>query len=131
MNRKLLISSSALDAKQKATDQAILKAPRPGQSPARLWPWLAVLLVTGVFLLGGVSIWAANWLRSIPLALNANATQPRVHVTTLNVKRTASYADLNLTVVSAQYASSFSDDLIRPGPAVVQISIRGRSLHVQ
>ena len=124
MNRKLLISSSALDAKQKATDQAILKAPRPGQSPARLWPWLAVLLVTGVFLLGGVSIWAANWLRSIPLALNANATQPRVQVTTLNVKRTASYADLNLTVVSAQYASSFSDDLFRPGPAVVRLNIQ-------
>lgn len=124
MNRKLLISSSDLDAKQKATDQAILKAPRPGRPPARLWPWLAVLLIMGVFLLGGISVWAANWLRSIPLALNANSAQPRVQVTTLNVKRTASYADLNLTVVNAAYASSFSDDLIRPGPAVVRLNMQ-------
>ncbi len=123
-----MISSSALDAKQdarpKAPDQTILKTPRPGRPSTRLWPWLAILLGIGIILLGGVSIWAANWLRSVPLALNVNAGQARVQVTSLNVKRTASYADLNLTVVSAQFASSFSDDLIRPGPAVVRLNMQ-------
>lgn len=105
-------------------DQTILKTPRPDQPPTRLWPWLAILLVVGVILLGGVSIWAANWLRSVPISLNTNTGQPRVQVTTLNVERTASYADLNLTVVSAQYATSFSNDLIRPGPAVVRLNMQ-------
>lgn len=75
-------------------------------------------------MLGGVSFWAANWLRSVPLALNANTGQAHVQITTLDVKRTASYADLNLTVVSAQYATSFGDDLIRTGPAVVRLNMQ-------
>ncbi len=124
MDRKLLISSSVLDAKQKTPEQSILTAPRPDRPSTRLWPWLAILLVTGVFLLGGVSIWAANWLRSVPIALNAKTNVARVQITTLNVKRTVSYADLNLTVVSAQYAPSFSDDLIRPGSAVVRLNMQ-------
>ena len=124
MNRKLLIASSALDAKQKTPEQSILKTPRPGRPSTRLWPWLAILLGTGVFLLGGVSFCAANWLRSVPISLSVNTTQAHVQVTTLSVKRTASYADLSLTVVNAQYASSFSDDLIRPGPAVVRLNMQ-------
>src|SRR5690348_8599184 len=119
-----MISSSALDAKPKEPEQTILKTPRPDRPSTRMWPWLAILLGIGVILLGGVSIWAANWLRSVPLALNANTTQSNVQITTLNVKRTAAYADLNLTVVNAQYASSFGDDLIRPGPAVIRLNMQ-------
>ena len=124
MIRKVSISSSVLDEKQKTPEQNILNTRRPDRPSTRLWPWLAILLVTGVFLLGGVSIWAANWLRSVPIALNAGAGQARISITTLNVKRTVSYADLNLTVASAQYATSFSDDFIRPGPAVVRLNIQ-------
>jgi len=124
MNRKLLITSSMVDTKPKAPGQSILHTPRPDRPSTRLWPWLAILLGTGVFLLGGVSFCAANWLRSVPIALNANSVEARVQVTTLNVKRTASYADLSLTIANAQYASSFNDDLIRPGPAVVRLNMQ-------
>ncbi len=113
-----------VETKPKAPGETILKSPRPDRPSTRLWPWLAVLLVTGVFLLGGVSFCAANWLRSLPISLSANSAQAHVQVTMLNVKRTAQYADLSLTVVNAQYASSFNDDLIRPGAAVVRLNMQ-------
>ena len=113
-----------VETKPKAPGQTILTTPRPDRPSTRLWPWLAILLGTGIFLLAGVSFCAANWLRSVPISLSANTTQPHAQVTTLNVRRTASYADLNLTVVNAQYASSFSNDFIRPGPAVVRLNIQ-------
>ncbi len=122
MTRKLLVSSSVLDAKQKTPGQSILNTPKPQRSSTRLWPWLTILLVTGILLLGGVSFFTWNWLRSVPITLNANPARPGT--TTLNVKRTVSYADLSLTVVSAQYAPSFSDDLIHPGPAVVRLNMQ-------
>lgn len=122
MIRKLLATSPVVDAKQKTPGQSILNAPRPERPSTRLWPGLIILLVTGVILLGGVSFFTWNWLRSVPITLNANPA--RVQATTLPVKRTVSYADLSLTVVSAQYATSFSDDLIRPGSAVVRLNMQ-------
>lgn len=124
MSRKLLIASSMVENKPKAPGETVLNTPRPERPPTRLWPWLAVLLVTGVFLLGGVSFCAVNWLRSLPISLSANTAQAHVQATTLNVKRTALYADLSLMVESAQYATSFSDDLIRPGAAVVRLNMQ-------
>ena len=122
MTRKLLVTSFVLDAKQKTPGQSILNTPRPQRPSTRLWPWLTILLVTGILLLGGVSFFTWNWLRSVPITLNANPAQPGT--TTLQVKRTVLYADLSLTVVSAQYAPSFSDDLIHLGPAVVRLNMQ-------
>ena len=124
MTRKFLATSSAQETKPKTPGQKILNTPRPGRPSTRLWPWLALLLVMGIFLLGWVSVWAVNWLRSVPISLNANTNTTRPQIATLNVKRTVSYADLGLTVVSTQYASSFGDDLIRPGPAVVRLNMQ-------
>jgi hypothetical protein len=122
MTRKLLLTSSVLDAKQKTQGQSILNSPKPKRPSTRLWPWLTILLVTGILLLGGVSFSTWNWLRTVPITLKANPA--RVQTTTLHMKRTVSYADLSLTVVSAQYAPSFSDDLIHPGPAVVRLTMQ-------
>jgi hypothetical protein len=122
MARKLLVTTSVLDAKQKTTGQSILNTPRPERPLTRLWPWLALLLVTGILLLSGVSFFTWKWLRSVPITLNTNAVRPQI--TTFNVKRTVSYADLSLTVVSVQYATSFSDDLIHLGPAVVRLNMQ-------
>lgn len=124
MTRKLLVTSSVLDAKQKTPGESILNTPKPERPSTRLWPLLTILLLTGMLLLGGVSFFTWNWLRSVPITLNANANPARVQATTLHVKRTVSYADLNLTVVSAEYAPSFSDDLIHPGPAVVRLNMQ-------
>lgn len=124
MTRKLLVTSSVLNAKQKTPGQSILNTPKPERPSTRLWPGLTILLVTGVLLLGGVSFFAWNWLRNVPITLDANANPASVQSTTLHVKRIASYADLSLTVVSAQYAPSFSDDLIHSGPAVVRLNMQ-------
>ncbi len=124
MTRKLLVPSSVLDAKQKTLEQSILNTPKPKRPSTRLWPWLTILLITGILLLGGVSFFTWNWLRSVPITLNTNANPARVQATILQVKRTVSYADLNFTVVNAQYAPSFSDDLIHTGPAVVRLNMQ-------
>ena len=124
MTRKLLVTSSVLDAKQKTPGQSILNTPKPQRPSTRLWPWLTILLVTGILLLGGASFFTWNWLRSVPITLNVEANPARVQATTLHVKRTVSYADLSLTVVNAQYAPSFSDDFIRTGPAVVRLNMQ-------
>jgi hypothetical protein len=124
MTRKLLILSSVLDAKQKTPEQSILNTPKPKRPSTRLWPWLTILLATGILLLGGISFFTWNWLRTVPITLNTNANPARVSATILQVKRTVSYADLSLTVVSAQYAPSFSDDLIHPEPAVVRLNMQ-------
>lgn len=66
---------------------------------------------------------AGVWIRSIqfPASFNQSATPPPI--TTFNVQRTAPYAGLNITVVTAQYASSFADDDIHLGPATVRLTL--------
>lgn len=122
MTRRTLATSSLLETGQKTPGQNILHTPRPQRPSNRLWPWLVILLVVGIVLLGGVSLFTWNWLRSVPITLNANPVHPQV--TTFNVNRTASYADLSLTVVNAQYATSFGDDLIHSGSAVVRLNMQ-------
>jgi hypothetical protein len=39
------------------------------------------------------------------------------------VQRSATYADLNFTILNAQYATSFPDDTIQSGPAVVRVNL--------
>ena len=124
MSRKLLITSSALNAKQKTPGESILNMPKPERPSTRLWPWLTILLVMGILLLGGVSIFTWNWLRNVPITLDAGANPARVQTTTLQVKRTISYADLSFTVVSAEYAPSFGDDLIHSSPFVVRLNMQ-------
>ncbi|HKV59016.1 MAG TPA: hypothetical protein VJO32_12075, partial [Ktedonobacteraceae bacterium] len=122
MTRRSLAAASLLEAKQKTPGKSILDTPRPQRPPNRLWPWLIILLVTGVILLSVVSIATWNWLHSLPITLNANTVH--TEITTFKVNRTVSYADLNLNVVNAQYSTSFSDDLIHSGPAFVRLNMQ-------
>ena len=122
MTRKLLAISSILEAKPKPPAQSIFNAPKPVRPSNRLWPWLTILLVMDILLVGGVSFFTWNWLRNMPITLNGNS--PRSQITALNVKRTVPYADLSLSVLSAQYATSFSDDFIHLGPAVARVNMQ-------
>lgn len=87
-----------------------------------LWLWASLLLV-GIIIVIVVSMTAGAWIRNIhiPTNLNQNVTPPAI--TTFNVQRTARYAGLNITIVTAQYASSFVDDDIHLGPAVVRLTL--------
>ncbi|HVB74483.1 MAG TPA: hypothetical protein VNE38_13090 [Ktedonobacteraceae bacterium] len=122
MTRKSLATTPVLEAKQKSSGQSIVNAPKPKRPSTRLWPWLSILLLTGLLLLSGVSYFTWNWLRNVPVMLNTNVVKPQT--ITLNVMRTVSYADLSLTMLSAEYANSFSDDFIHPGPAVVRLNVQ-------
>ncbi|HEX4205109.1 MAG TPA: hypothetical protein VHZ51_13130, partial [Ktedonobacteraceae bacterium] len=85
------------------------------------WPCIALLVVVLIF--GGLSSPLNTWLKN----MQANSTSgktPAAPITTMQVQRTAPYAGLDITVISAQYATYFTDDNIRPGPATVRLNIR-------
>lgn len=121
MTKKQLHSSTLIETKQKEASQKIAGAPE-SIVPRRLWPWLAALLILGLLLLGSFSYVTWNWLRNLSIFTPSNAPQPSI--TTLNIHRTVTYADLTITVVNAQYAASFSDDEVHAGPAVVRLNMQ-------
>ncbi len=91
------------------------------------WLWLVAVLVVGAVVLIVVSSIAGYWLQNIHLPAASsviNPTATTVPVTTLNVGRTAPYAGLDMTVTSAQYATSFSDDNIQSGAAIVRLNMQ-------
>jgi len=89
---------------------------------SRLYPWLSIILVAGLFIgtMAGFVAW--NWLKGLQFTSSNSTSLPQV--TTLNVQRTVSYADLNFTVLNAQYGTSFADDDIHAGQAVVRLNMR-------
>lgn len=89
---------------------------------SRLRPWLSIILMVGLLIGTLVGLGAWNWLKGLQLTTSSSTSLPQI--TTLNVQRTISYADLNFTVLNAQYATSFADDDIHAGPAVVRLNMR-------
>ena len=83
---------------------------------------IAGLFVIGLTILGSVSYITWNWLHNLQISIGPSSVQAP-SITTFSVQRTAAYADLNFTVLNAQYATSFSDDTIQPGPAVVRVNL--------
>ncbi len=92
------------------------------RQPSIFWPWLGGLLLVGLVIVGLVTFAVWNWLNNVQNGINAN--QPSYTLSTLNIQRSSLYAGLNVTLVNVQYAPSFSDDLVRAGPAVVRVNVR-------
>ena len=107
--------------REATSNAANLRIPQKKQ-PSRLGPWLSFILVVGVLILIVASIGAWNWLKGLKFQIASTTVSPQV--TTLNVQRTIPYADLNFTVLKVQYATSFTDDDIHAGPAVVRLNMR-------
>lgn len=123
MVKKALNATSILATKHITSARKTFKASKPKNSfPKRLWPWLSFLLIVGVIVLGTISFLTSSWLKGLTSTYGAKPAQPMI--TTYKVNRTALYADMNMTVVNAQYAPSFSDDLIHSAPAVVRLNMR-------
>jgi hypothetical protein len=95
---------------------------RREESPTHVGPLLVAVLIFGVVILSTISITLGGLLQSIHFAVNTATSQPPI--TMLNVQRTAPYAGLNFTVLTAQYSTSFNDDTIQAGPAMVRLNIR-------
>lgn len=95
---------------------------RKEESPFRVWPLLITLLVVGLLIITIVSVTLGGLFQNLHFGTNTASSQPPI--TTFNVQRTAPYASLNFTVLTAQYATSFIDDTIHLGPAIVRVNVR-------
>lgn len=102
------------------TTTARLRALKKRQ-PSVFWPWLGGLLVVGLVIIGVVSLAVSNWLSSIQNA--SNTSQPSSPATTVKVQRSLMYAELQFTLLNMKYATSFNDDLIHSGQAVVRAEV--------
>ncbi len=122
MVKKTSITDGVIDSSYQTTDQWFV-APLKNLMPSKLWISVVGLLIIGLIILSGVSYFTWNWLRNVQVVLGS-ATNTQHTITTLNVQRTVTYADLNFTVLTAQYAISFPDDTIQTGPAVVRLNMR-------
>lgn len=99
-----------------------LPAPETKKQPAVFWPWLGGLLLVGLVIVVVITSIVWNWLNSVQKGINA--AKPTVALASLNVQRSSYYAGLNITLLNAQYATSFSDDLIHSSPATVRVTLR-------
>ena len=95
---------------------------RKEESLSRVWPLLFTLLAVGLLIITVVSITLGGLFQNLHFGTNIATSQPPI--TTFNVQRTSPYASLNFTVLTAQYATSFIDDTIHLGPAIVRVNIR-------
>lgn len=119
MAKKTTIESTIIEPAQKARPQGPPERPKPSKQ----WLWIGSLLVVGLIIVASVSNIAWSWLKNIPIPLGMSGT-PVPSITTLNVQRSINYADLTFTVLNTQYATSFADDTIQSGPAVVRLNVR-------
>jgi hypothetical protein len=75
-----------------------------------------------MIILSGVSYITWNLLRNVQVTIGAGDTQPTI--TTFNVQRTGTYADLYFTVLNAQNANSFQNDPIQTGQTILRVNMR-------
>lgn len=116
------INSASLPAvRRNPFRKSVLNAPKNAE-PKRLWFWILLLLVAGALVLGIVGTATWNWIRTFPLF--TSSTTPPPLVTTLKIARSMPYADLTVTVLTAQSSSSFSDDAIHAGPVMVRLNMQ-------
>src|SRR6266700_4485031 len=125
MAKKSLITSSEMrsvndSVTNDTSTKRILYPPRNSQS-SKLWLWITSILIIGVIIFGGVSYITWNWLKNVHVTLGASNTQPAI--TTFHVERAGTYAELSFTVLNAQYATTFPNDAIQTGHALVRVNL--------
>jgi hypothetical protein len=96
--------------------------------------WASLILVGGVMIAIAVSVTVGAWLKTIQVPALINQVMqgaastpdaaPPDSVTSLSVQRSASYAGLAITVITANYAPAFADDAIQAGPALLRLNLR-------
>ncbi len=105
-------------------EKLLLPAPPVVQTdskPRMLWLRFSTILIVGLVLLGVGSVIALGLLKNFRNSLNPVVTP--VPITTFTVHRSATYAGLNFTVTSVQYASTFADDDIHSSQGLVRLNM--------
>ncbi len=121
MTKKTSITAKASSSSEKNTAQGNTYFYKQANVP-QLWLWLAAVIVVGVLIVVLVSSVATSRFKNIHFTINP--TIPVPPITTFQIQRTAPYAGLDMTVISAQYATFFTNDNVHPGPAVVRLNMR-------
>ncbi|HEX6477518.1 MAG TPA: hypothetical protein VF043_01640 [Ktedonobacteraceae bacterium] len=119
---KKVPSTLLVEQLREATSKAASSRVPQKRRSSRLGPWLSIILVVGIFSMTVVSLFTWNWLKTLKIQTSNTTVPPPV--TTLNVQRTVPYADLNFTVLNVQYATSFANDDIHAGSAVMRLNMR-------
>jgi hypothetical protein len=109
-------------ATSRPAEKKVVLPPSASTDGPKLRVWLATLFMVGVIILVVMSFVAPGWFKGLVGLIYPSSAAPSI--TTFNVGRTAPYAGLQFTVVNAQYATSFSDDNIHLGQAVVRLNMR-------
>jgi hypothetical protein len=125
MAKKSLIPSSEMRAisntsTNDTSTKRMLYPPRNSQS-SMLWLWVVGLMIIGLIIFGSVSNIALHWFDTIHITLGAGTTKPVI--TTYQVGRSGMYDGLSFTVLNAQYATTFPNDTIQTGPALVRVNL--------
>ena len=120
MAEKTSTTSSELDSGNKTSIQRYVTPPKISKPP-KLWLWISGLVIIGLIVLGSVSFITWKWLSNLQVSLQGSSTKPTI--ATFSVQRSITYADLTITILNAQYATSFPDDTIQSGPAVVRLNM--------
>ena len=126
MAKKSLITSAEMRSitpisTNDTSTNKMLYPPRNSQS-SMLWLWITSMLIIGIIIFGGISYLALQWFNTIHITLGAVTTQPPI--TTFHVQRSGTYAELSFTVLNAQYATTFPNDSIQTGPALVRVNLQ-------
>ncbi len=130
MAKKTAIVPVLSRSEEEKEEMLVQTHPRQRKFASLLGFWLVIVLVVGAVIVIIVSSVVGYWLHNVqvPTSININTignpATPPVPVTTFNVGRSAAYAGLNMTVVNAQYATSFNDDLIHSGSAIVRLNMQ-------
>src|SRR5258707_281583 len=95
---------------------ALRRRPRPV-----FWPWLGGLLVAGLIIVGIVTLSVWSWLNNVESSIGVSSNS--ASVSTLNVGRSAIYADLNITWTDVRSTTFFDDDPIHAGASTMRVTL--------
>jgi hypothetical protein len=115
------IRSVTTTSSNDTSTKRMLYPPKNPQS-SKYWLWIVCILVLGLIIFGSMSYITLHWFNTIHVTLGAGTTQPTI--STYHVQREGTYAELSFTVLNAQYATTFPNDTIQTGPALVRINLR-------
>lgn len=127
MDRKTAIVPVLSRSKEEEKEMPVQTHPRQRKFTSLLGLWFVIVLVIGAVIVIIVSSVVGYWLHGVQVPTSINLNNPAATpapITTFKVGRSAPYAGLDMTVVNAQYATSFDDDLIHSGSATVRLNMQ-------
>jgi hypothetical protein len=127
MDRKTAIVPVLSRSEEEEKEMPVQTHPRQRKLTSLLGLWFVIVLVIGAVIVIIVSSVVGYWLHGVQVPTSINLSNPvatPAPITTFKIGRSAPYAGLDMTVVNAQYATSFDDDLIHSSSAIVRLNMQ-------